>query len=371
MTKLDMYSEYIKRRIFTYILCHKGANEVPEAVVSALAPRSPVTKQAAIANWHALNGRFDEAACRLGNILAVAPDTRGAATSLGFLLGHRKINCVDKLWTNFRHTWAELKFSQRPNIFRTYLVGLEMLFLLEPADAEQDIKDRYFPFFAREQLKDSGPEENVLYWHVPKSGGTSVSSHLSKEVYESGMDFVPSYSAKHTLSWIVQNQDGLFPYLSSAHLSAEDLGVQKGSGYKELLVVRDPVARAMSAWRQYTADPAGRFWVLPQHGHVWDFFPVGDLDEWARRAPHGVVNAYQYAFGTTDRLREVDRLIPIEHLSSRSRDIFAELGVQDEERTIWTSRNVTRKGPTPSQAQVEILRAACSADADLVRALES
>jgi hypothetical protein len=145
---------------------------------------------------------------------------------------------------------------------------------------------------------------------------------------------------------VTASHDGVLPYLSSAHISSENIPISAIEKYRKLLVLRDPKDRALSAWRQYRENPAQRMIILPQHGFVWDFFPIRSFSEWLKTAPAPVVNPLRWTFSAypiSNLAASVDDMIPIEELDNFGGDLLRTLGVEGKNENFRVSKNVTNK----------------------------
>jgi hypothetical protein len=372
----DMRGDGFRGTVLDFCLSRANPRLVPAAVIGwAIGGPEPV-RRTAEANWLAVvASRSAAAASTLARVIARTPGHRDAVTSLGGLVSLTEVGSdparLAAIWQTVAPAWTDAQAAPlSAGSFPLYALGVDLLLRIDPGRAEQSIRQTYLPFFWSAERLDRRDRPPVLFWHVPKTGGTSVSTAIARSLYRSGMSLVPSYTSAAFLRWLVLHQDGAFPYLSSAHLSAGDLGVQDASGYVEILVKRDPVQRALSAWRQYRGGPERRLRVLPQHGAIWALLPICDLAEWVARAPGRVICPVSWTFGG-DRARAagVTHRIALERLDEHGPDLARELGLPEGDRAMRTSKNVTRKDILPDARHLEALRTACRADLAFVAAL--
>ncbi|EDM47390.1 hypothetical protein MDG893_01245 [Marinobacter algicola DG893] len=298
-----------------------------------------------------LRGEVNEAGERLANIVEKFPKSRAAIISLGSLLNQVGWEGHEIAWTRILKQWSWFDRPEKINLgnFPFFALGVELALVCEPRLADLAIKNVYFPFIWKYERKDKKDYDPIFYWHVPKTGGTSVNYNLSKVWYRSDTQFLPSYTTRGFFSYVVENHDGVLPYISSAHMSSSDFPIKSIERYRKLVVLRDPKERALSAWRQYRENPASRLIVLPQHGFVWDFFPVLDFKNWLKTAPLEVVNPLSWTFSgysspqSLGLSRAIDDAILIKNLDSFGDELLQSLGVENSSEGFRVSKNITNK----------------------------
>ena len=332
-------------------------------------------RQLISANWLALKGEKLLASDILSEIISNNPSERRAVISLGSLLSQVGLENPASLWAKIRDNWLLIDKPEKINgeNFHFFALGADLGLRCEPELAESVIKNVYFPFIWNFERLDKREIEPILYWHVPKTGGTSVNATLSRAWYKSGTKYLPSHTTRYFFSYVAKYQGGVFPYLSSAHLSALDIGVDNLRCYRKVLVLRDPEKRALSAWRQYRENPAARLNILPQHGAVWSFLPVCDLGEWAIRAPRHVVNPLEWTFsGFGDDIDSgIDYVLPLDNLACSGQKMVREMGLNLDDLSFRTEKNVTNKNIKPSLADIDVLKKACQPDSKFYELLQN
>ena len=299
-------------------------------------------------NYSALRNDLDKAAQILTEAVKKNPKSRSAVISLGSLLCQTDFKDYSHAWQMLSESWKLIDKPEKidQGSFPFFALGVELALLCDPQSAKWAIHNVYFPFIWKYERCDKKDHSPIFYWHVPKTGGTSVNSKLSKIWYRSGTQFLPSYTTRRFFSYVTASHDGVLPYLSSAHISSENIPISAIEKYRKLLVLRDPKDRALSAWRQYRENPAQRMIILPQHGFVWDFFPIRSFSEWLKTAPAPVVNPLRWTFSAypiSNLAASVDDMIPIEELDNFGGDLLRTLGVEGKNENFRVSKNVTNK----------------------------
>ncbi|MCR9149235.1 MAG: sulfotransferase family protein [Rhodobacteraceae bacterium] len=341
--------------------------------VSAYAGTSGhVRRETARANWLAMSGDQAGAVLPLAHCAARFPFESGPRTSLGFLLSQDGARNAAKVWDVLRGPWRDLRDSGELTTrnFGFFSLGIEAAMAAGSEDGERAIRDVYLPFIRRTEIKTKRSDAPILLWHLPKTGGTSLAAVLSAHFYNSGMAALPSYTTRRFLRWLVEHQDGLFPFLSSAHLCAAQLGLTSPRGYHEIVILRDPASRAISAWRQYRVRPRNRLWTLPQHGAMWRFFPVCGLGEWARRVPQDVVAPLCGTFaGRSQRIDDVDTVLKLSELDDSVNHLMERFGVTIDGDSIRERRNATDKTIAYEPEERALLETAVQIDRDFLNHL--
>lgn len=362
MVKKGLHGK-LREKLLAKLIENYAAEEFPKLLVSALYAGYPAGRKVAEGNMLAIRGDRECAAIRLAHVLDEEPSNIAAVTSLGALISKGNLENLEEIWEIIRGMWTKQSGELHAASFRLYALGIDVLLRLGEGLAERHIRETYLPFMYRYERLATHDREPVLYWHVPKTGGTSISTVISRSTYASGMTFLPSYTSSAFLKWLVINNDGVLPFLSSSHLSAQELGLMSKLDYVELAITRDPLERALSAWRQYFQDPAMRLSVLPQHGHIWSFFPRADLESWSSRAPRRVINPWEWTFsGDRHRFKCVDHILPLEELDLIGPQLIQELGFGPIQRSLRVAKNVTIKSIRPELGHLPHLVLACAPD---------
>lgn len=295
------------------------------------------------ANILAIEGNFLQAALLLADVLRIDPKNRNAAISLGAILSLEGIDDPEALWSRLSAVWFALGANDLKDCFPFYCACIENLWDINPDLAKESVTSFYYPFFKQFEMLVPRRDETFLFWHIPKSGGTSLHEVVGSYYYRSGLKFVPSYTSRKFLAFLIQNDDSFFPFLSSAHLPAKLLGLKEPCDRKEVLILRDPVSRAMSAYRQYRGSPESRLKVLPQHGYLWNFLPVKNSLAWVEQAPQEVINPLEYTFGCLSRIQKVDEVFDISDLNKNPIKVARSFGCGVTLDNIRSEKNSTNK----------------------------
>jgi hypothetical protein len=319
------------------------------------------------ANYLALSQNLDRAGQILAATIARDPSSKSAAISLGSYVSQMGWTNHHFAWERIRHLWKDIDHPRKltSTNFAFYALGAELALLNEPEIAMKSINDVYLAFIWKYQRCDKKDHSPILYWHIPKTGGTSVNTKLSKVWYSSGTEFLPSYTTRSFFSYVLRHHNGALPYISSAHLPADCIDYQVAKQYRKLLVLRDPEQRALSAWRQYRENPSRRMIILPQHGFVWDFFPIRNFSDWLQSAPVAVVNPLSWTlsdFAVNGYGDAVDDIVPIANLDDYGNELLRSLGVDVKEKNFRVGKNVTNKSVKQGAINFELPKKFLSPD---------
>lgn len=315
------------------------------------------------ANLMAVAGDRDAAALIL--VKAVSDDALGrhAVPSLGFLVSEglsedTLARCWDGLGGWAALAQAPLSADRFPHLALLVETGLR----IDPPRARAFIEDVYIPHMRHDEMIRDARGKTILFWHVPKCGGTAFNNCLAHAFYRSGTRKLPSYTARAFLSTLIRDHAARFPYLASAHVPRHRLDLPAADGLYQVLSLRDPLARAISAWRQYYSG-LGRRLILPQHGSVWAFWPKADLADWARRAPPEVANKQVATFSSSRDPAEaaamigrLDLVFDIAALPDAVAQLSDSFGVPLDPELLGTTKNVTDKSVSYRPGDIAVLR---------------
>lgn len=309
------------------------------------------TKRRALvkANWLALKGEKQLAADFLSSLILTDTSYKEAIISLGGLLSQADIEDPKPAWSKLRKQWLSINKPEKINKhnFPFFALGTDLALRCEPELGKRAIKNIYFPFIWKHERKINKKDQDpIFYWHVPKTGGTSFNAHISNFWYKNGTFFLPAYTTRCFFRTVLQLQDGILPYLHSAHLSTIDIEAKFLNGYQKVVVLRDPKDRAMSAWRQYREAPYKRLLILPQHGFIWNFLPSKNFNAWIESVPDEILNIMNYTFcrNKNDLKKVVDYSVPIDNLDSFGLDLMDSLGADSKDmKKFRVSKNTTDK----------------------------
>lgn len=340
----------------------------PPAELYLLADRSRI--RVARANYLAVQGSRDEAAVKLAHVIASRRGTPGAIPSLGVLVsGDLSEETARLCWSAAGGRRALLNLSSSPlaDHFPLFAVLVEMGLAADEEQTRAFVEEVYVHRMQQEECLRRPSGRTILFWHVPKCAGTAFNNCLAHAFYRSGTRCLPSYTARRFLQLLLSEYRDVFPYLSSAHLRRHEL--LPPEGLYQALSIRNPVERAISAWRQYYRAPEKRLEILPQHGCVWDFWPTAGLAEWAGRAPPEVVNRQTATFSPTldpeeaaRRIAEIDVVFDMADIRTAAEEIARKFELPLDFGLLETRKNVTKKTIAFQADEVEVLRSRLSPD---------
>lgn len=241
---------------------------------------------------YATSDRIDEAICECVPLLSNKDShiSSAARSNVAFLLDSR-FEISDETLHLLENSIDWTVLSDNSSIrsrFEEFGLAVQ---LLRRTDSARWLRqtERYVGLMSTEEVVERR-QSPILYWHIPKTAGTSLVQGISAVFYRNGSRFLPTYVFSSLLGGCIQRFPGKLPFLSSSHLPRHRFSTDGLEEWSEIMVVRDPVSRCLSAWNQYY-PPHHRRVIYPQHGHLWHFFPAARLGDWARRAPWNVVNA--------------------------------------------------------------------------------
>lgn len=167
----------------------------------------------------------------------------------------------------------------------------------------------------------------ILFWHIPKSAGTSFNDYLTKHYYN--FDVFPDYTNPLLFKYILEINVGQFPYLRSNHLINKYFNLELiKEKYYQITVLRDPIKRAISSWNQYYSDPYKRLTIIPQHGSHWRYWPTAEIEDWILRVPNYFANYSTYMFSNKlnvntayDYIVSIDKVIMLKEIDKQIKQI--------------------------------------------------
>lgn len=157
-------------------------------------------------------------------------------------------------------------------------------------DAELLVKESYIDRYIRPAIV-RRPKKPLVFWHIPKCSGTSINEAVGSWYYDKPANqLLPGYGYKPLVSLLVQRFMGEIPFLPSMHFGLEE--IPSTHGCVQCTVLRDPVERAISMYRQEFSshrmqgqDHWHHFRVLPRYGAFWDYREDRSLKDWMRNVP--------------------------------------------------------------------------------------
>lgn len=368
---LEKYNKSVLHLLMREVLCRQLFWPIYKKRPDFLGLGNDLQKRIRTANILAMQGQLQEAAMLLAEVLSTNPENRDAAISLGAILSLKGVTDPNRVWSRLSPSWFTLEESDLKTCFPFYCACIENLWSINANIAKESIKNFYYPFFAKYEMLGNRGDKAFFFWHLAKSGGTSLHETVGAYYYRSGLRFVPSYTSRRFLAFLVRSNDCFLPFLSSAHLPASLLDLKNPSYRKETLLVRDPVDRAISAYRQYRSAPESRLNSLPQHGFLWDFLPVKNSRDWVDKSPQEVLNPIGYTFGSLSRIEKVDEIFNISALNHSPKKVVSSLGCEEVADSMRSEKNSTNKKIKFSRRARELLRLRVAPDDAMIRAVKT
>jgi hypothetical protein len=241
------------------------------------------------AAYHALVDGAPQRA--VDHLLKVIRQSRGAArdcSNLSFVLFNY---CSDETIASaatLLHEWGLSGSNQYPAIF----LDLSLKLALEGSDVESRVREEYLDKILHGRVRNT-PEKPVVYWHIPKCSGTSINEALGAYFYSGPLaEIIPGYTFRPLALFLGRSMLDDMPYLPSMHFSKSELQVP--TGVFEFTILRDPVRRALSMYRQEVAafekfsvdSPKWHHYrVMPRYGYFWDYRGDESFDHWLDNIP--------------------------------------------------------------------------------------
>lgn len=322
-----------------------------------------------------IEGRRDEAAAVL--LSHVDRDRKGLISSLSFLVSAGlKPSTLALCWEALEsHREAGLSELIGGGKFLHFSLLVEMALAIDPGWALRAIEDVYLPYMRSDEIKHRRGERMIYFWHVPKCGGTAFNSCLANHFYKSGTAFLPSYLAKGFHRALSSTYHRELPYLASSHIDLHDTALPDRSDVYQVLAVRSPKARAISAWRQYYAGLERRNSIY-QHNAVWEFWPKAGLAEWARRVPAGVANRQCFTFSmdgdiatAAQNVARIDLVFDIGDMEASTSLVATEMNLELDLQGLGTRKNVTDKSIEIDEQDLNALDRAVGIDRAFLSAI--
>jgi hypothetical protein len=161
------------------------------------------------------------------------------------------------------------------------------LLLATGHDRAKQAVDQYFlNRIVEPNLSRTPGDRTLFFWHVPKCAGTSITQVLGDHFYDAPIgEVLPGYNTLPLLKHCVQHRLERFPFFSSSHQSVSTLPPPGRT--VEFVVLRDPLARVLSMFRQTLKGIRREYWlrILPKYGHVWNYWQTSDAKSMLRTIP--------------------------------------------------------------------------------------
>jgi len=236
--------------------------------------------------------------------------------------------------------------------------------------------DAYLDHIVRPRIRRWGAKP-IFFYHMPKCSGTSVVRALGKYFYSNnGHTLLPTYDTPDLLAFVAHQRIDRVPFLSSSHMPAHELWPVPEAAWR-FTILRDPVARAISAWRQHYWAARGDYHlrVLQRQGSCWFYWPCRNLTDWAKRTPDSFLKV-QLASCATDMSPETARttLKRMDCTTIYDRDgasldsLFRTFDLDLTSTDLPGGLNSTGKRPVPSDAEQRHLSAKLADEASVVDA---
>ena len=231
-------------------------------------------------------------------------------------------------------------------------------------DAVLQIKENYVDRFVRPAVL-RRPEKPLVFWHIPKCSGTSINEAVGSWYYDRPVhQLLPGYSYKPLLSKLVERFMEEIPFLPSMHFGVDQLPPVRDC--VQCTVLRDPVERAMSMYRQEAAvnrlqgqDRWHHFRALPRYGAFWDYREDRSVHDWMRNVPRQLLLRQLTTFSQGEVLDTAyQRLMRLDYVLVRGRgigsqdELLREFGVEPESVEVASDLNQSDASvPVPDAAR--------------------
>lgn len=204
--------------------------------------------------------------------------------------------------------------------------------------AERAVERHFLNRIVDPNVRDTSGDRTIFFWHIPKCAGTSVKQVLGDHFYDAPIgEVLPGYSMLPLLTYCVRHRLERFPFFTSSHKSVSTLG--SADRALEFAIFRDPLARALSMFRQTLQGMHRRYplKILPKYGHAWNYWQASDAERMLEAIPETLLLKQLSTFSDNldvgEAERRIERLDNCLFLDGERafNDLFDEIGVEVRE----------------------------------------
>lgn len=250
-------------------------------------------------------------------------------------------------------------------------------------DAELLVKERYVDRYIQPAVL-RRPEKPIVFWHIPKCSGTSINEAVGSWYYDKPINqLLPGYGYRPLVAMLIERFMGAIPFLPSMHFGVDEL--PSVNGCIQGTVLRDPVERAISMYRQEAAnnrllgkDNWHHFRALPRYGAFWDYRDDRSLEDYMRNVPRWLLLRQLTTFSRAEdtdtacrRLRNLDYVLVRGRGNGSQEELLREFGVEPDTVGVPSDRNRSDASiPVPDDAR-RVLAELLAAEYDLLSRLQA
>lgn len=327
-------------------------------------------RQLYTANYNFIQGNYKKSIFLLSNALVKKPNDFVLCLNLSFILSQAKDKEQNILvWNKMKRLNDKKKLGL--NFIRFYC---ELLLQIQDAKASEHINyyiENYIEKGIKRKLQKG--QKPLFTWHIPKCAGTSFNAYVASKYYENGFTNFPSYHTPLLNRNLIEEHVGRFPFVSSAHMESVqfDLDIIT-KDYNQIVIIRDPIKRAISSWRQYYEDPYLRLNIVLQHGSSWSYWPIANLAEWAKRAPERHRNKITATFSekmdvnqALANIKNINLIGNIKNIEEFTKNVCSMYSLDFDIEKMPSTLNATKKSITYTRAELEGLKSSIGKDIEL------
>lgn len=312
--------------------------------------------------------------------------------------GMQKLDCWNLAFVAFKFASLEVQESlydklsaydvnrSSKNYHKWLMLSFELN--LKKPDAENKIEDLYIKDILQPGIR-TKPGKPILYWHIPKCSGTSITEALGKYYYKQPVpEIIPGYAYKPLLIYLAQKRLSEFPYFSSMHVGMTDICPE--TEYFGFTILRDPVKRCLSMFRQQLEGgqkpktvkqmtkrllsktpfskniimPGSYYYqILPRYGWFWDYREDRDFNSWKKNIPNELLMRQLTTFSSqcdvdvaTKHIEAQDYLLVRDYNNGSERELLDILDIPDNKVTIPKARNKSNPRLSVGESQQQQLK---------------
>lgn len=289
--------------------------------------------------YHSLvDGAPDRAIAHLLKVLRESSGAPRDCANLAFVLFNY---CDDETIASTAEQLREWGLSSSRKHAAVFL-DLSLKLALEAPDIESQVRVEYLDKILRRRIRKTAAKP-IVFWHIPKCSGTSINDALGSHFYFGPIaEIVPGYTFRPLALFLGRSMLDDIPYLPSMHFAQSELQVP--DWVLQFTVLRDPVRRALSMYRQEAVahqepgheSPDWRHYhVLPRYGFFWDYRGDEDFDCWLENIPDDLLLRQLSTFSKTltlssamDKVASLDYVLTRDFSHGSDAELLSLLGVE-------------------------------------------